>query len=118
MRINESHLINASTTDALNAAERWLRKEAPDLSPHRGISPGGLHYVGLDQFIDGVEITTRFIVEEATNGTVLSFHLRMQGRGFMGKVRNLSMLPAIRLVRRASQEQFAQIVDELENPTS
>ena len=117
MRINESHFINASTKEALDAAERWLHKEAPDLSPQRGVGITGLQYVGLDQLIDGIEITTRFIAEEADGGSILSFHLRMRGRGFLGKIRNLGMLPARKYVRNASREQFQQIIEELENPT-
>lgn len=117
MRITESQFINASSNDALNAAERWLRNEAPELSPERGVTPEGLQYVGIDQLIDGIEITTRFIAEETSGGSQLTFKLRMQGQGFLGKIRNLGMLPASKYVRRASREQFQQIIDELENPT-
>lgn len=117
MKIIESQFINANPGKALDAAERWMRKEAPDLSPHRGITPEGHNYVGLDQLIDGIEIITRFIAEESGPGTQLSFTLRMQGASFLGKIRNLGMLPARKYVRSASREQFQQIVEELENPT-
>lgn len=114
MRIHESQFVHASATETLNAAERWLRKEAPDLSPHRGVTTGGLQYVGLDQLIDGIEITTRFVTEEAEGGSILSFHLHMRGQSFIGKIRNLGMLPARKYVRNASREQFQQIVAELD----
>lgn len=117
MRINESHFIQANTSQALDAAERWLRKEAPNLSPDRGIGITGAQYVGLDQLIDGIEITTRFIAEEADGGSILSFHLRMRGVSFLGKIRNLGMLPARKYVRNASREQFQQIIEELQNPS-
>lgn len=113
MRINESHFINASTNEALDAAERWLRKEAPDLSPERGVASTGMQYVGLDQLIDGIEIITRFVAEEADGGCILSFHLRMRGTSFLGKIRNLGMLPARKYVRKASQEQFQEIMNQL-----
>lgn len=115
MKITESHYINADINDALNAAERWMRKEAPDLFPERGVTPDGLQYVGLDQLIDGIEIITRFIAEESGSGTQLTFRLVMQGNSFLGKIRNLGMLPAKKYVRNASREQFQQIIAELEN---
>lgn len=118
MRINESQLItNASTSETLNAAERWLIKEAPHLTPERGVTHLGLPYVGLNQLIDGIEITTRFVAEEANGGSILSFHLRMRGLSFLGKIRNLGMLPARKHVRNASREQFSQIVEELRDST-
>lgn len=113
MKINESQFIQASTSEALDAAERWLRKEAPDLSPQRGIGMTGAQYVGLDQLIDGIQITTRFVAEEADGGSILSFHLRMRGTSFLGKIRNLGMLPARKYVRQASREQFEAIMNEL-----
>lgn len=114
MKITESHHIPASTSDVLDAAERWLRHEAPNHVPHRGITPEGLPYVGLDQLIDGIEIITRFIAEDADGGSWLTFTLRMRGKSFLGKVRNLGMLPARKYVRAASREQFQQIVAELQ----
>lgn len=117
MKISESQFINTNTNDALDAAERWMRKEAPDLSPERGVTPDGLQYVGLDQLIDGIEIITRFVAVESSGGSQLTFSLRMQGKSFLGKIRNLGMLPAKKYVRSASREQFKQIIDELENPT-
>lgn len=115
MKITESQFINASTDDALDAAERWMRKEAPQLSPERGVTPEGRQYVGLDQLIDGIEIITRFTAEDSRGGSQLTFSLRMKGTSFLGKVRNLGMLPARKYVRSASREQFQQIIAELEN---
>lgn len=94
-----------------------MRNEAPELSPERGVTPEGLQYVGLDQLIDGIEIITRFTAEESSGGSHLTFSLRMRGKSFMGKIRNLGMLPAKKYVRNASREQFQQIIQELENPT-
>ena len=94
-----------------------MRKEAPDLSPERGVTPDGVQYVGLDQLIDGIEIITRFVAVESNGGSQLTFSLRMQGKSFLGKIRNLGMLPAKKYVRNASREQFKQIIDEIENPT-
>lgn len=116
MKIHESQFIQANAVNSLNAAERWLRKEAPHVVPQRGATPDGREYVGLDQLIDGIEITTRFISEDVDGGSVLSFHLTMRGQGFLGKIRNLGMLPARKYVRQASREQFQQIVEELQNP--
>lgn len=117
MKISESQFINANSGQALNAAERWFRKEAPDFPPERGVTPEGLQYVGLDQLIDGIEIITRFTAEDANDGSYLTFTLRMRGLSFLGKIRNLGMLPAKKYVRSASREQFKQIIEELENPT-
>lgn len=114
MKITESQHLNANTRAALDASERWLRKEAPHLSPERGVTPEGLQYVGLDQLVDGIEIVTRFIAESEGNGTRLTFDLRMRGLSFLGKIRNLGMLPARKHVRRASIEQFQQIIAELD----
>lgn len=117
MKIYESQFIQASAADALDAAERWLRKEAPHISPERGAMPDGRAYVGMDQLIDGIEIITRFVSEDVEGGSMLNFHLNMRGTSFLGKIRNLGMLPARKYVRKASQEQFQQIVEELQSPT-
>ncbi len=117
MKITESQYINANTNDALDAAERWMRKEAPDFSPERGVTQEGVQYVGLDQLIDGIHIITRFTAVESGRGSQLTFSLRMRGESFLGKIRNLGMLPAKKYVRSASREQFQQIIAELENPT-
>lgn len=117
MKITESHYINATPDQALDAAERWLYNEAPQLESERGSTPGGLPYVGLDQLVDGISIETRFIAEQQGDGTLLTFHLRMRGESFLGKIRNLGMLPARKHVRNAAIEQFQQIIDELEHPT-
>ncbi len=117
MKITETQFIRATAPEALDAAERWMRNELPDQPPDRGVTPEGLSYVGLDQLIDGIEIITRFTAQEASGGSHLTFSLQMRGDSFMGKIRNLSMLPARKYVRNASREQFQQIIDELENPT-
>lgn len=117
MKIKESQFIHASSRDALNAAERWLKREAPQATPERGVTPEGLEYVGLDQLIDGIEIITRFTSQDASGGSWLTFTLQMRGQTFPGKLRNLGMLPARKHVRHASREQFSQIVAELEDPS-
>lgn len=114
MKIHETVYIDVSPAKALDAAERWFRKEAPDLSIEEGVTPGGIPYIGTDQLIDGIAITTRFLAEQAGDGTNLTFTLRMKGQSFLGKIRNLGMLPATKYVRQASQNQFSQIVDELQ----
>lgn len=69
--------------------------------------------MGVEQLIDGIEITSTFTAEDVEGGCQLRFQLRMRGQSFPGKIRNLGMLPMTRIVRRASIAQFQQIVDQL-----
>lgn len=115
MKITISQFTPYTPDATINAAERWLRKEATELTPTRGFTPGGLQYVGVEQLIDGIEITTRFSAEEVEGGSHFEFRLRMRGVSMGSKIRNLGMLPMIRIVRNASIEQFQDILDELES---
>lgn len=113
MKITLSQVITSTPSEAIDAAEQWLLSEAPDLTPERGITPGGLPFVSIQQNIDGILITTRFLAEEITDRTRLEFQLRMRGQGLMGKIRNLGMLPMTRIVRKASIEQLQEITSRL-----
>lgn len=114
MKIIISQPTPSSPATVIDVAEQWLRKEAADLIPERGVTPGGLPFVAIEQIIDGIAITTRFHAEEIEGGSILEFQLRMRGLNFPAKVRNLGMLPMRRIVRKASIEQFQEIIGLLD----
>lgn len=113
MKIILSQIINSTPTAAIDAAEQWLQQEATGLTPERGKTPGGLPFVAIEQNIDGIVISTRFLAEAINGSTRLEFQLRMRGQGIMGKIRNIGMLPMTRIVRKASIEQLQEITNRL-----
>lgn len=100
------------------AAKAWLLEESEGIEPTVTRDADNRQLLMIETAVDGVLITTGYIVSPADSGTDVRFLLEMRGTTLLSRIRNLGMNVARKVVAQGTRASFDHFIGELTNTSS